>query len=95
MEERGLMEQPLFGGLARGNPRFLWCVPSRVVERLAAIATSALAKEVAEWNARSPSPNGARDLAQLRALAVAAMEEEKEMFIWLVHPTHRGDPVPT
>jgi hypothetical protein len=95
MEKRGLNTEPLFGGLYRyqESPSYLWIVPGRIVGRLVGLSAADLERELAEWNARSQSPNPMQDLEALWSLARLAQARHEEMFIWQIHAHCRGLPV--
>lgn len=90
MLDRGLCEEPLFGGSSRvGDPRFLTSVPERIVAALSSLSTEAVPELLDEWNRRSASPSSLATLHALRELALLAIAQGRLMFIWQVHPYHR------
>jgi hypothetical protein len=93
MLARGLCDEPLFGGMNQeGDPRFLYSVPERIVERLATLPAEDLPNMLRAWNRRSRSANALEDLHGLRDLAVAALSQRRLMFIWQVHAYFRAEP---
>jgi hypothetical protein len=93
MKRRRLIDEPLSAGggdpNASNDPRWLYLVPRRMVDKLAAIAPVDMPTMLAEWNARSPSKNAADDLEGLSELAARAIASKRDMFAWLCHPTLR------
>lgn len=89
LEERGLEQQALFGGLFGGDPRWLNLVPERLVDRLAALDDGELDAELTQWNARSHAPNSIDHLRALRSIARKSRARGVPMYMWLVHPTLR------
>lgn len=91
LAERGLATEPIVAhGSFDDDPRFVWLVPARLCERLAAIASDALERELHEWNARSPEPNLKDELRELVDLARRGRSAGRDLYIWQVHAHHRG-----
>ncbi len=91
LRRRRLIDEPLSAGgdVIPYDPLWLYLVPRRMTEKLAAITPADLPAVLAEWNARSPSKNAAGDLEALSKLAAMAIASERDMYAWLRHPTLR------
>lgn len=85
--ERGLEDQALFGD--ERPEHWVHDVPQRIVAALNALAEDSLVALLTSWNLRSPSLSTLQDLRDLWTLAGSATAQHREMFLWLVPPTHR------
>ncbi len=92
MQQRGLLETPLFGGADNiHDPRELYEVPARLVERLLALPASELDAMAQAWQARCyQKPDAPSDyLARFCALARAAAANGQRLFTWNITPLDR------
>jgi hypothetical protein len=95
MIDRDLATEPLFGGLDDpGEPYFLSVMPERFLSRIAAIDDADLISLAERWREQSPfslSYSAFACLEALCSLARFARAENREVFIWNIHPYYRAD----
>jgi len=92
MQNRGLLEPPLFGGADNiHDPRELYEVPARVFERLLALPARDLDATAQDWQARCYQKADAPSdyLARFCALARAAASNGQRLFTWNIPPLDR------
>jgi hypothetical protein len=93
MDSRGLCEEPLYGGCDSDDPKYLWRVPTRLVERFAALDSASIEPLARAWSLHSPSPPAEpeRFLLLFAELARAGTTRAKGMYVWEIHPYYRDD----
>jgi len=92
MQARGLLDTPLFGGLDNlHDPRELYEVPARLVERLRALSAGDLDAAAQAWQARCYQKTDAPsdDLARFCELARVASSNGQRLFTWNITPLDR------
>jgi hypothetical protein len=92
MYERGLFVEPLFGGTDDiGDPRDLFDVPSRILERLVELSSGAIRSMADEWSLRccTPPSDPVDFLSTFCALAQHALSVGGKLYCWNIHPLHR------